>query len=80
MGDYLTEEPVDATGVIKRLDEAFVGMEILEDDDREMIVYRLCRWLEVGKYGDHGRDIILAVVKYIDVKVASSGGERVGHA
>jgi len=80
MSDYSTDEQVDANDVIKRLDEAFGGMEMMEEDDRDVVVDRLCRWLEIGKYGEPGREIILAMVKYIDIKTACSGGERIAHA
>ncbi len=56
--------PESAVDVLKRIDEAIVGIELLDNADREEVMRRLGGWILVQKYGSAGGEILIAFDKY----------------
>jgi hypothetical protein len=58
------EFPENAADVLKRIDEAIVGIELLDNKGREEVMRKLGGWLLIGKYGSDGKEVLVAFDKY----------------
>ena len=61
---YELEIPRTATDVLKRIDEAIHGIEVLDNAGREQVMLRLGGWILVHKYGRDGNRILIALDQY----------------
>jgi hypothetical protein len=56
--------PKSAEDVINRIDEAIVGIELLDNAGRDEVMRRLGGWILVQKYGSADGEILIAFDKY----------------